>query len=107
MMMMMMMMMMIKVLIVMMMMVVLLIVGLELWICQKIITLHRGLLRYSSEGRGKGHTFIVELPLFAQVIYICLLKYSSLFIYIANDPYLLLVMYNIVIITTIVSFLHI
>jgi hypothetical protein len=68
---MMMMMMMIKVLIVMMMMmVVVLIVGLELWICQKIITLHRGLLRFSSEGCGKGHTFIVELPLFAQVIYI-------------------------------------
>jgi hypothetical protein len=76
MMMMMMMMMMIKVMIVMMMMMMLmmmmmvLIVGLELWICQKIITLHRGLLRYSSEGRGKGHTFIVELPLFAQVIFI-------------------------------------
>ena len=73
MMMMMMMMMMIKVLIVMMMMMMMmmvLIVGLELWICQKIITLHRGLLRYSSEGRGKGHTFIVELPLFAQVIFI-------------------------------------
>ena len=53
-----------------MMMMLVLIVGLELWICQKIITLHRGLLRYSSEGRGKGHSFIVELPLFAQVLYI-------------------------------------
>jgi len=42
--------------------------GLDLWICQKIVSMHRGTIRYSSEGSAMGGTFIVELPLFAKVI---------------------------------------
>jgi K+-sensing histidine kinase KdpD len=42
-------------------------IGLGLWICQKIIDLHKGTIRFSSEGHGKGTTFIVELPLFPNV----------------------------------------
>lgn len=42
-------------------------IGLGLWICQKIIDLHEGTIRFSSEGHGKGTTFIVELPLFPNV----------------------------------------
>jgi len=44
--------------------------GLGLWICHKIVTLHHGSMRYSSEGHGKGSTFIVELPLFAKVNFV-------------------------------------
>ncbi|MCD6052032.1 MAG: hybrid sensor histidine kinase/response regulator, partial [Verrucomicrobia bacterium] len=37
--------------------------GLGLPICRKIIKLHAGDIKVSSDGRGKGSTFVIELPL--------------------------------------------
>ena len=51
--------------------------GLGLWICQKIIILHHGTIRFHSDGLGKGSIFIVELPLYAK-INICISSSSSI-----------------------------
>ena len=52
--------------------------GLGLWICQKIVILHHGTIRFYSEGLGKGSTFIVELPLYSKVD-ICISSINNTF----------------------------